>query len=61
MQRIGTALDVDGSWAAATGLAPDGALLVRPDDFVAWRADQLPHSPEDDLGRVLGQILGRTQ
>ncbi|PXX07289.1 FAD-dependent monooxygenase [Mycolicibacterium moriokaense] len=61
VQRIGTALDVDGSWAAATRLAPDGALLVRPDDFVAWRADQLPHSPEDDLGRVLGQILGRTQ
>lgn len=35
VQRIGTALDVDGSWAAATGLVPDGALLVRPDDFVA--------------------------
>jgi hypothetical protein len=61
LQRIGTALDVDGSWAAATGLAPDGALLVRPDDFVAWRADKLPHSPETDLGRALCQILGRTR
>lgn len=60
LQRIGTVRDVDGSWAAATGLAPDGALLVRPDDFVAWRADQLPRSPEDDLGRVLCQLLGRT-
>jgi putative polyketide hydroxylase len=60
VQRIGTSVDVDGSWAAVTGLAPDGALLVRPDDFVAWRADELPHSPEEDLGRVLGQILGRT-
>jgi hypothetical protein len=60
LQRIGTALDVDGSWAAATGLAPDGALLVRPDDFVAWRADKLPYSPQTDLGRALGQILGRT-
>ncbi len=60
LQRIGTALDIDGSWAAATGLAPDGALLVRPDDFVAWRADKLSHSPKTDLGRVLCQILGRT-
>jgi hypothetical protein len=60
VQRIGTALDVDGSWAAATGLAPDGALLVRPDDFVAWRADKLARSPRTDLGRVLCQILGRS-
>jgi putative polyketide hydroxylase len=61
VQRIGTSVDVDGSWSAVTGLAPDGALLVRPDDFVAWRADELPNSPEEDLGRVLGQILGRTR
>lgn len=60
VRRIGTALDVDGSWAAATGLPPDGALLVRPDDFVAWRADKLPRSPEAGLRRALGQILGRT-
>lgn len=60
VQRIGTALDVDGCWAEATGLAPDGALLVRPDDFVAWRADRLPRSPRTDLGRVLRQILHLT-
>jgi hypothetical protein len=60
LQRVGTALDVDRSWAAATEVASDGALLVRPDDFVAWRADKLSHSPKTDLGRVLGQILGRT-
>jgi putative polyketide hydroxylase len=46
VQRIGTALDVDGSWAAVAGLAADGALLVRPDDFVDWRADALSHSPK---------------
>ncbi|WP_066913554.1 FAD-dependent monooxygenase [Mycobacterium interjectum] len=60
LQRIGTARDGGGSWVAATGLAPDGALLVRPDDFVGWRADRLPRSPRTDLGRVLGQILART-
>lgn len=59
VRRIGTAFDADGSWAAATGLAPDGALLVRPDDFVAWRADELPRSPGDELGRALCRILGR--
>jgi hypothetical protein len=35
-------------------------LLVRPDDFVAWRADKLPRSPTTDLSRALCEILGRT-
>src|SRR5574337_8649 len=52
-------VDVEGRWAALTGLSADAALLVRPDDFVAWRADALPRSPEHQLGRVLRQILGR--
>jgi putative polyketide hydroxylase len=60
VQRIGTELDVDGCWVTATGLAPDGALLVRPDDFVAWRAEGLAGAAENDLARVLCQILGRT-
>ncbi|MCV7412752.1 FAD-binding protein [Mycobacterium florentinum] len=60
LQRIGTELDVDGFWSAAAGLAPDEALLVRPDDFVAWRADKLPDSPKNELGRVLCQVLART-
>ncbi|MGH3440002.1 MAG: FAD-dependent monooxygenase [Sciscionella sp.] len=51
--------DVDGRWAELTQLSPDAALLVRPDDFIAWRASALPRSPEDDLSRVLSQILGR--
>jgi 2-polyprenyl-6-methoxyphenol hydroxylase-like FAD-dependent oxidoreductase len=59
VRRIGTTLDADGAWATVTGLAPDGALLVRPDDFVAWRADELPGSPGDELGRALCRILGR--
>jgi hypothetical protein len=51
--------DVDGGWAQLTGLAPDAALLVRPDDFVAWRAQALPESPGTDLHQVLCRILGR--
>lgn len=51
--------DVEGGWERLTGLPPDGAILVRPDDFVAWRSDALPASPEPELGHVLRQILDR--
>jgi putative polyketide hydroxylase len=51
--------DVDGRWAELTGLAPDAALLVRPDDFVAWRADTLPGSPENALNQAMRRILSR--
>jgi putative polyketide hydroxylase len=51
--------DVDGRWAQLTGLSPDAALLVRPDDFVAWRTDALPESPENALSQALCRILGR--
>lgn len=51
--------DVDGRWAELTALAPDAALLVRPDDFVAWRADTLPESPENALNQAMCRILSR--
>jgi putative polyketide hydroxylase len=57
--RSGDALDPDGAWAQTTGLAPGGALLVRPDDFVGWRADELPADPEKQLCQALSVILAR--
>lgn len=45
-------------WAAATGLGPEGALLVRPDAFVGWRAEDLPDDPEAALREALSVILG---
>ena len=51
--------DLDGGWAQLTGLSPDAALLVRPDDFVGWQADALPRSPTDELLKVIRQILAR--
>jgi putative polyketide hydroxylase len=51
--------DLDGRWAQLTGLLPDAALLVRPDDFVGWRADTLPRSPTDELRKVIRQIFAR--
>ena len=56
----GDAVDPDGAWAQATGLAPGGALLVRPDDFVGWRADRLPADPEKQLRQALSAILARS-
>jgi putative polyketide hydroxylase len=64
VHRIGTdgdVVDVDGQWAARTGLATEGALLVRPDDFVGWRVDSLPEDPDKRLCQVLSAILGRGQ
>jgi putative polyketide hydroxylase len=64
VHRIGTdgdAVDVDGQWAARTGLAPEAALLVRPDDFVGWRVDSLPEDPDKQLCQALSAILGRRQ
>jgi putative polyketide hydroxylase len=49
----------DENWAAATGLAPQGALLVRPDDFVGWRAEKLSSDPESELCQALLAILCR--
>jgi hypothetical protein len=62
VRQIGPAGDVrdpDGAWAKATELPSRGALLVRPDDFVGWRADRLPADPESELRQALSAILGR--
>jgi putative polyketide hydroxylase len=52
---VGTIVGISDS----VGLSPDAALLVRPDDFVAWRTNALPESPENALGQALSRILGR--
>jgi putative polyketide hydroxylase len=62
VQIIGTrgdVVDIDGRWAATTGLARDGALLVRPDDFVGWRAETAGPDPGGDLLHALSAILCR--
>lgn len=34
--------DADADWLAAYGIGPEGAVLVRPDGFVAWRSVEGP-------------------
>ncbi|WP_405816058.1 FAD-dependent oxidoreductase [Streptomyces sp. NBC_01390] len=51
--------DPEGTWAASAGVADGGALLVRPDMFVAWRSPGRRKQPVDVLTDVLGRVLDR--
>ena len=42
------------------GTGPEGAVLVRPDGFVAWRASAAHPAPETELARALGAAVART-
>ena len=37
----------------------DGAILVRPDRFIAWRQATSAEDPRSALARALSQILAR--
>ncbi|MFF8232842.1 FAD-dependent oxidoreductase [Streptomyces caelestis] len=49
----------DADWAALHGTAEDGAVLVRPDGFVAWRAHTGMPSADGALTNVLRTVLCR--
>ncbi|MDP7701374.1 FAD-dependent monooxygenase [Mycobacterium sp. TY815] len=44
-------------WLDVTGLGATGALLVRPDDFVGWRVEEMPDDPAGALQQALSAIL----
>jgi 2,4-dichlorophenol 6-monooxygenase len=46
-------------WARLREIDESGALLVRPDKHVGWRAPTLPDDPEAALRMALTAILGR--
>ena len=58
--RLGADL-IDSSDAirARTGLPEQGAVLVRPDGFIAWRAKAAEGDPSAQLDEVFGRILCR--
>ncbi|MBD2827423.1 hypothetical protein ID875_01345 [Streptomyces globisporus] len=41
------------------GITTGGAVLVRPDGFVAWRAAGQPADPAVELSAVVHRLLGR--
>ena len=47
------------TWLRRREIASDGALLVRPDRFVAWRSLSGSESPEGELTDALGRILAK--
>jgi 2-polyprenyl-6-methoxyphenol hydroxylase-like FAD-dependent oxidoreductase len=54
--RIGDDLLDNGDFCERYGIEPSGAVLVRPDGYVAWRSHE---SPDHDCGKVLVGVLER--
>lgn len=54
----GGLVDVDGRWSAVYGVRADGAVLVRPDGFIAWRVEGTVDEPVQVLWDVLAVVLG---
>jgi hypothetical protein len=51
--------DPHGRWPAVAGLSESGALMIRPDGYVAWRARATTPRPAADLEDALSAVLGR--
>ncbi|MEG3630571.1 FAD-dependent monooxygenase [Streptomyces poriticola] len=52
--------DAEGAWAAVRGTDDDGAVLVRPDQHVAWRSGQAGPHADEELGEAFSRVLGRS-
>jgi 2,4-dichlorophenol 6-monooxygenase len=52
--------DVTGAWMRQTGIGPGGAILVRPDHHIAWRAETAPSDAASALADALAVALGRS-
>jgi len=49
--------DLYGDWGARAGIDETGCVLVRPDQFVAWRSESRPDDPASALAAALRQVL----
>jgi hypothetical protein len=49
--------DAENRFAAAYGITSMGAVMVRPDGFVAWRAKSSETKPQETLRGVLQRLL----
>jgi putative polyketide hydroxylase len=56
--------DSEGRWSEAYGVTAGGAVLVRPDGFIAWRSADVSDDPTRELAAALSELLdvgGRPQ
>jgi putative polyketide hydroxylase len=51
--------DPAGQFPSCYGIGDDGAILLRPDGFVAWRSPGFSNRAADDLRRAMSVVLGR--
>ncbi len=51
--------DVEGTWRCLRGVSSDGAILVRPDQHVAWRAMGRGNNAHGQLAAAFAKILQR--
>ncbi|MEV4123589.1 FAD-dependent oxidoreductase [Nocardia sp. NPDC049707] len=49
--------ELEQDWPETVGLSPTGALLVRPDQIIAWRMPSLPSDPAAELRAALDRIM----
>ncbi|QBD76088.1 FAD-binding protein [Ktedonosporobacter rubrisoli] len=49
--------ELEESWQQLYGVSARGAVLVRPDGFVAWRSRELPGNPQSELDEVTKRVL----
>ncbi len=52
-------IDREHQWTSTYKMVPDGAILIRPDGFLAWRTDGKETDPRQTLERVLKHVLCR--
>lgn len=50
--------DPESHWQMKAGISARGALLVRPDGFVAWRTSEQSGDLQQELEQVLKRVLG---
>jgi putative polyketide hydroxylase len=59
LYRLGKEIaDEDGGFGRACGIGPGGAVLVRPDGYISWRAIDAGAGPE--VAAALARMLCRT-
>ncbi len=54
-------LALDAAWEAKLGISSEGAVLIRPDSFVAWRTPISPDNPAEALEQAVAHILGKNK